>query len=602
MLFRRSALGGGLLCAALLSACGSGSDDDDHDALPPPQASNYQLQILHTNDHHSHLDGSAYDLQLGGMSTRVQLGGFSRVAGVIDRLRTPDTLVLNSGELNGTLYFSLFKGEPDFKLFNALGLDAYQLGNHEFDEGEAVLRGLIDMATFPILGANVKPTSRSPLYGAPIKPYVIREMNGQKVGVIGILKVEKTVNSSMVTDAVEFTEEVSTVRQNVDELKAQGINKIIVLSHLGYDGDLALGRQVNDIDVIIGGDTHDLLDSTGELAAMGLEVDGDYPTVVSAPDGRQVYIAQAWEMALGVGVLNVEFDPQGDVLAARGNIVLPVDKPFLQADAQGDFVAVDAAREAELAALIASSETLALQAPDAEVAAILQPYSQQLEDFRQQTLGSVAQTLPFDRIPAAFAAGSAPTGSYAAYYVADAFLKYMPRADIAIQNAGGVRTQFLQGPFSVADAYTMLPFSNTVATVDLRGADVIAVLEDAAQYALTSGSTGAFPYASHLRFDVFKSQPPGSRIQNVEVKDRAAGTWAPIDPAATYRVATNSFTALGKDGYETFARAIAADPGVHEDSHVAYAVPLVEYFQKHLPGNELPVLDPADYSLKSVTD
>jgi len=601
MFLRRFGLGAGLLCLTLLAACGSGSDDDDHDS-PPPQAANYQLQILHTNDHHSHLDGSAYDLQLGGVATRVQLGGFSRLAGVINRLRTPDTLVLNSGELNGTLYFSLFKGEPDFKLFNALGLDAYQLGNHEFDEGEAVLRGLIDMATFPILAANVRPTAQSPLHGAPIKPYVVREMSGHKVGIIGILKVEKTVNSSMVTDAVEFTEEIATVRRNIDELKAQGIDKIIVLSHLGYDGDIALAGQVDDIDVIIGGDTHELLDSTGELAAMGLEVDGDYPTVATAPNGKPVYIAQAWEMAHGVGVLNVEFDPRGDVVRAQGSIVLPIDKPFLQADAEGEFVAVSAAREAEIAALAESSRTLALQQPDPAVAAILAPYSQELEEFRTQTLGSVAETLPFDRIPAAFAAGSTPTGSYAAYYVADAFLKYMPKADIAIQNAGGVRTQFLQGPFTVADAYTMLPFSNTVATVDMRGDGVVAVLEDAAQYALTSGSTGAFPYASHLRFDVYKSQPKGSRIQNVEVKDRVTGAWTPIDMNATYRVVTNSFTALGKDGYEAFAKAIEANPGVHEDSHVAYAVPLVEYFQKHLAGNLLPALDPADYSLKSVVD
>lgn len=604
MYIRRFRLCAGALSLALLAACGGGSDDDDnHDTTPPPPvAANYQLQILHTNDHHSHLDGSSYDLQLGDSVTRVQLGGFSRLAGVINRLRTPDTLVLNSGELNGTLYFSLFKGEPDFKLFNALGLDAYQIGNHEFDEGEAVLRGLIDMATFPILAANVKPTARSPLYGAPIKPYVIREMNGQKVGIIGILKVEKTVESSMVTDAVEFTEEISTVRKNVAELRSQDVNKIIVLSHLGYDGDIALAGQVDDIDVIIGGDTHELLDSTGELAGMGLDVKGEYPTVATAPNGKPVYIAQAWEMAHGIGVLNVEFDPQGDVVEAQGNIVLPVDKPFLQADADGDFVPVDAGRESQVESIIASSRTLTLQQPDPAVDAILAPYAAELEAFRGETLGSIAQTMPFDRIPASFAAGDTPTGSYAAYYVADAFLKYIPHADIAIQNSGGVRTQFLQGPFTVADAYTMLPFSNTVATVNMRGDGVVAVLEDAADYALTSGSTGAFPYASHLRFDVFKSQAKGSRIQNVEVKDRDTGVWAPIDLTATYRVVTNSFTALGKDGYDAFAEAIAADPGVHEDSHVGYAVPLVEYFQRHLPGGVLPALDPAQYSLKSVTD
>src|SRR5690606_19815029 len=173
---------------------------------------------------------------------------------------------------------------------------------------------------------------------------------------------------------------------------------------------------------------------------------------------------------------------------------------------------------------------------------------------------------------------------------------------IAIQNSGGVRSQFLAGPFTVADAYTMLPFSNTLATVELTGEQVVAVLEDAADYSLTSGSTGAFPYGAHLRFDVVKGAPKGERILNVEVKDRETGEWGAIDGAEIYRVVTNSFTALGRDGYDTFAEAIEADGNVHEDSHVAYAVPLIEYFQNALADGVLGTVDPEEYSLKSVRD
>jgi 5''-nucleotidase/2'',3''-cyclic phosphodiesterase and related esterases len=562
----------------------------------------FTLQILHTNDHHSHLDGSAQDLVIGGETVRVEMGGFSRLAALIDDLRDERTLVLNSGELNGTLYFSLFRGEPDFKLFNALGLDAYQIGNHEFDEGEEVLRTLLDMAEFPVLGANIHPTQASPLHGADILPYVVKEIESEKVAVIGVLKVEKTVESSLVTDAVEFSDEVETVRQTIAELEGQGIDKIIVLSHLGYDMDQELAGEVPGIDVIVGGDTHELLDSTGEIATMGIEADGAYPTVVDGPAGNPVYIVQAWEMAHGLGVLNLGFDGEGNVTRAQGNILLPVDRPFQRLNEAEEFEDLDAGQEAALLAAIEEADTLVLQEPDPVVAELLAPYTQELEAFRGETIGEVEVTMPFERIPAAFAAGETPTGSYAAHVVADAFLAYLPYADIAIQNSGGVRTEFLSGPFTVADAYTMLPFSNTLATLTMTGADVVAVLEDAADYALNSGSTGAFPYASHLRFDVAKGADKGSRIRNVEVRDRESGEWAPIDPAATYRVATNSFTALGKDGYDTFAAVIAADPAALEDSSVAYAVPLVEYFRSHLSDGQLPALSAEDYSLKSVTE
>lgn len=562
----------------------------------------FELQILHTNDHHSHLDGSNQDIVLDGTTYRVEMGGFSRLAALIEDMRTDNTLVLNSGELNGTLYFSLFQGEPDFKLFNALGIDAYQIGNHEFDEGEQVLADLIELAEFPVLGANVHPTPASPLAASEILPYIIKEIDGERVAVLGVLKVEKTVNSSMVTDAVEFTEETETVRETIADLEGQGIDKIIVLSHLGYKEDKKLAAEVSGIDVIIGGDTHDLLDSTGELAEMGLEVDGKYPTIVQSPDGNPVYIVQAWEMAHGLGVLNLTFDDAGEVTDASGNILLPVDRPFQRLGEDEEFVELDQAGEADLLATIEDMATLVLQEPDAEVAAILEPYTNELEEFRSQDLGTIAQTMPFERIPTAFESGETPTGSYAAHVVADSFLVYLPQADIAIQNAGGVRTEFLSGPFTVADAYTMLPFSNTVATLTMTGEQVVAVLEDAADYALNSGSTGAFPYASHLRFDADLGAAKGERILNVEVKDRDTGEWAPIDPEASYRVVTNSFTALGKDGYDTFAEVIAADPAAHEDSSVAYVVPLIEYFSDHLDGGALPPLDADDYSLKSVIE
>ncbi|GAA0358264.1 NAD nucleotidase [Bowmanella denitrificans] len=593
--------------AGMLVACNNDNKPDP--VLPLSSHQPISLKILHTNDHHSYFESQTMDLALnydtesqGNERVRVQLGGFSRIASAIEEYRDANTLVLNSGELNGTLYFSLFKGKVDIQVFNYLGLDAYQLGNHEFDEGDAHLAELIDMASFPILAGNVHPTEKSPLYGKPILPRVIKDIEGEKVAIIGVLKVEKTRESSMVSDQVNFTDEVESVKAQVKELEAEDINKIIVLSHLGYEFDQQLASQVNGIDVIIGGDTHDVLDSTGELTGMGIAVDGEYPTQVSNPEGKPVYIAQAWEYAKGLGRLNVNFDAQGNVETIQGNLELLVADQFQVQDAENKWVAADQSQQQAILQEIGTLTSIRTIAADPAVDAILAPYKLELESFKQSQLGQVDQTMPFTRIPAAFSNGEQPSGSYAAQVVADAFLHYLPKADVAIQNAGGVRAELHQGQFTVADAYQILPFSNTVVTLDLTGEEILQVLNEALDYAQgISASTGAFPYSSHLRYDVVLNASTGQGIKNLEVKDRRSNQWKPIDLQSIYSVATNSFTALGKDGYLTFAKVRETRPDAFEQSDVVYAVPLLEYFRDVLPNHSLPALDWQEYCLKSVS-
>ncbi|MBM7332869.1 MAG: 5'-nucleotidase C-terminal domain-containing protein [Alcanivorax sp.] len=589
-----------------LAACGG---DDDHHGGTSDAAKPLNLQVLYTNDHHSYFEGQSYDLNLdydanqpGGEPVRLSLGGFPRIITAMNDYRNDHTLVLNNGELNGTLYFSLFKGEVDFKVFNTLGLDAYQLGNHEFDEGEAHLRDLLETANFPVITGNIRPTVDSPLFNSDIKPYVVKEIDGEKVAVIGVLKVEKTRESSLVTDAVEFDDEILSVRDHIYALKDQGINKFIVLSHLGYEFDQVLAENVRDIDVIIGGDTHNVLDSTGELAAMGLEVDGDYPTVVQDPDGKPVYIVQAWEYAKGLGRLNIDFDADGVVTDIDGNMELLVGGPYQVQDAGGAWVTADADQTARINGVIDDLTTIRTAEESRQILDILAPYKEQMESFKQETLGQVTEPMPFERIPAPFNAGDTPTGSYTAWVVADAFLKYLPKADVAIQNAGGVRAPLNDGTFTVANAYDILPFSNTVVTIDMTGAQIVKVLNEGLDYAQgISASTGAFPYAAGLRYDVTLGAPEGTGIENVEVRDDN-GNWAPIVESETYSVATNSFTGQGKDGYVTFGEVQTANPDAFENSNVTYVVPLLEYFREELPDQTLPALDPNQYSLKSVTD
>lgn len=604
---------------AMLAGC----IDDGGDSTKAPKP--VSVKILHTNDHHSYLDSSSYDLMIDNVATRVDMGGFARLSTIIEQERNDHSIVVNSGELNGTLYFSLFRGEPDFKLFNELKLDGYTLGNHEFDEGDARLAELIEMANFPILSSNMSPEPASPLYAVKdkIKPYVIKEIDGEKIGIIGILKVEKTKNSSLVSDDVTFTDEIETAKKMVAELEAKGVNKIVLVSHVGYYNDILFAQQVPGLDVIVGGDTHSLLGDTAELAQIGLapiyandqtgpfagyshddiaKMDGlgKYPTTVTGPTGDPVYVVTAWNYAYALGVLNVDFDAEGKVKNADGNIIIPVGDTFQRKNGSGTFVQVAEDVKAQIMAAINASPILTVAGLNATIDALLAPYRVKLEEAKNEVVGSITETMANTRIPTPFAAGQTPTGSYAGQVVAEAFRKTNPAIDVAIQNVGGVRANLLAGPITMAQVIEVLPFSNTIVMINMKGSDIVKVLNEGAYYSLHSGSTGAFPAAAGLRYDVFLSGGEYEVIKNVEVQDRNTGTWSAIANDTVYTVATNSFTAQGKDNYLTFKSVRDADPTVFEDTYILYYVPLVDYI-KGLPNKLLPALDLTTYCLKSVT-
>jgi 5'-nucleotidase len=391
---------------------------------------------------------------------------------------------------------------------------------------------------------------------------------------------------------------------------------------VGYYNDILLAKNVPGLDVIVGGDTHSLLGNASDLEAIGLsqsyesqtgpfdgmthdgieEEDlGSYPTTVTGPEGNPVHVVQAWCYAYGVGILNIDFDADGIAAQAQGNIHIPVDEPFLQRNDDGDRVEVSEDVKSELLQIIEDSPILTLGQVDSEIDALLTPYREEIEASSGVVIGYVSEYMPYTRIPTAFSEGDTPTGSYAAQVVCDAFKETNPKIDFAIQNAGGVRTAFLQGDFTIGDAVTALPFSNTIVMLEMTGAEIRQVLNEAAYYSLHSGSTGAFPYASGLRYDVNLSAAEGNVITDIDMLDEETGNWVSLDETETYTIATNSFTALGKDNYLTFKTVRDADPTKFEDTYILYYIPLKEYIED-LPGQILPALDPAAYCLKTVLE
>jgi len=559
------------------------------------------LQILHINDHHSHLDASKLDLKFDGKTkTRVKVGGIARVASKINELRTSTTLVLHAGDANsGTLYYTLFKGKADVEMMNEIDFDAFTLGNHEFDGGDEILKNFINQAQFPIISANVEVKQGSAL-DEKWDPYIIKDIEGQEVGIIGIEIAQKTKVSSMPSDDIIFYDEAVRAQRYADELKAQGVNKIILLSHFGYENDLELISKVTGIDVIIDGDSHTLM---GDFSAVGLKSSvATYPVNTKDKAGNPVCIAQAWEYSKVLGELHVSFDAAGTVTECKGTPHLLLGNKFKQKNAKKKRVDVNETVRKSILSVIAAQPNLGIVEKDEGIKSKIAVYKTEVDKLKKKKIGTTKR-LKHIRIPLHDYNGndgkSLPLGSQIAPVVSKAFYDLSLRADACIQNAGGVRISLPGGKVTYNTAYTLLPFSNTLYEIDMKGTEIKQVLEDALiNFKDNGGSSGSFPYAYGLRYDIDMTQPKSQRILNLEIMDRKTKKWSLIDSDKLYVIVTNSYTAQGRDGYVTFKEVQKERPGT--DTYLDYAMSFVAYVKaKAKEGKKVNALPKEEHCIKS---
>ena len=260
------------------------------------QANAQDLVILHTNDTHSQITPQVTGEGKG-------LGGYERreayINSVIKKYGKKNVLLVDAGDFSqGSPYFSLFKGDVEIELLNALGYDVTCLGNHEFDNGQEELARRIGNANFPMVCANYD-FSGGPLEGA-VKPYVILKKGGKKIGIIGLLCNIKGVVSSKYLENAKYLNPVKTVNKYALELKNQHkCDLIIALSHCGHNsgresnpGDEYIAANSENVDIIVGGHSHTKLKDK---------------VVVKNKLGRDVIIVQDGEKGEYVGKLDVWF-------------------------------------------------------------------------------------------------------------------------------------------------------------------------------------------------------------------------------------------------------------------------------------------------------
>jgi 5'-nucleotidase len=297
-----------------------------------------------------------------------------------------------------------------------------------------------------------------------------------------------------------------------------------------------------------------------------------------------------------VGNADITFDDMGKVTNCGGSPIFPVS-PSIGMDGNKTALSTgDAAKV--LTALKMNSAIISVEAnPDLVTA--MKGYDAQVKELKTKVIGSVtgdklclARTPGDGRSTICTVMDTYQYGSDITNLVAKAFMFITPTADIGIQNGGGVRVDVEVGDLSMNDAFTLLPFSNTIVTLAMTGTQVKQVLEDA----LTSsagGGTGSYPYASGLRFDVDMSKADNMRVSNIMVNKRVAGEWTAMDMMATYSVVTNNYIAAGKDGYTTFGTLTYAD------TYKEYAQAWIDYVLDVKTVSKLPV---AEYSTQKFTN
>ncbi|MDZ4717105.1 MAG: 5'-nucleotidase C-terminal domain-containing protein [Roseiflexaceae bacterium] len=467
----------------------------------------YQLRIFHTNDHHARIEPVT-----GGTPVAPIHAGVSRRKTLLDGLRRDaskqNVLLLDAGDVfQGTLFFTQYRGLADLEFYNALEYDAVAIGNHEFDIGQQPLADFISRAKFPVLSANIKTDRSSPLYGK-ITPWYVKWVGGQPIGIIGVT-TEDTETLSNPGPGITFTPAIDAVKLGVADLRSRGVNKIIVLSHLGITVDRDLGKRVDGVAAIIGGHSHTPM---GAMLPKPTSAQ-PYPEVVPSPSGKPVIIATDWEWGRWLGDLTLGFDSNGDITS------------------------VVAGQPTEVAASIT---------PDPGYENRIAVFSAPINALRKQKIGDTSVLLNGARTDVR--SKETNLGNF----VADSTLAKTKAAGttLAIVNGGGVRTSIAAGPITLGNVLEVLPFGNTMVVMTITGAQVREALENGVSQ--VEAGAGRFPQVGGMRYTFEPKAAVGSRIGSVDVKDGSG--YKPLDPAASYKIVVNNFIAAGGDGYSVLTK------------------------------------------------
>jgi 2',3'-cyclic-nucleotide 2'-phosphodiesterase (5'-nucleotidase family) len=432
---------------------------------------------MYTNDFHSAFDPiPAYWLK-----GSPKLGGAAQLATLINQIRRRDRTVFlfDTGDMFTGMLSNVTRGEALMEMMMSMSYDAMAIGNHEFDYGSANFERQMNRVPFPVLGANIFYKGTSHRYA---RPYTIIERNGVRLGVIGIIgqDARSVALPSGITE-LDFLDPIPVVRDLVRELKPQ-VDLIVLLAHQGktgpqqtdaearpevqrdFDEDIRLCGEVEGIDVFVGGHAH-----------RGIETPFVHPKT-----GTLIVQTYGYGTRLGYLKLRVK---GGNVVSHEGELLRVWSDRLL---------------------------------PDPVVAAKIRRYKKQAAPQIGKVVGRLKTRLVRD-YNAESSLGS---------FVADV-LRETSGAEIAFENAGGLRADLPAGTVTNGNVLDALPFLNSLVVCRMTGAQIREVLEQG--LSLERGLI----QVSGIRAIYDLSRPIGRRLISLQIGDR------PVENERTYTAASN---------------------------------------------------------------
>ena len=439
------------------------------------------LVIMHLNDTHGRVEEGKYD----GM-------GYARVKTLVDAERevNDNVLLIDAGDtIHGTVFAALSRGESIVDIMNTMDYTAMAPGNHDFNYGLDRLEELEEKMNFEVLASNVEYKENG---NTAFKPYIIKEIDGMKIGILGVSTPETAYKTSPTNvEAVTFTNPIATAKKAVKELSDKGVHYIIAVSHLGMDEDsyytsIRLAEEVEGIDLIVDGHSHTTLKN-------GLQLD-------------DTLIVQTgfYDKNLGKVEIAINTDGSSDTTAS----------------------------------LISKDFAMENVAKDAGIVETIQNIKVTNEKITGIVLGHSDITLDGER-------DQVRTGETNLGNLLTTSMLKKTGADLAITNGGGIRASINEGQITKGDVISVLPFGNYVVVIEVTGQDVVDAIENGIQS--YPNARGAFPHIDGMTVKFDPSKEAFSRVVEVTMADGEK-----LDPAKTYTVATNDFMAVGGDQYSSF--------------------------------------------------
>jgi 5'-nucleotidase/UDP-sugar diphosphatase len=412
---------------------------------PDSAGKNYELVLLHTNDHHGAV------LPINGQ------GGLAELAAFVKQVRQDNThvLLVDAGDINtGPALSNMFAAEPDFLAYNMMGYDAATMGNHEFDKDQAQLLRQIGLANFPFFSSNIKTADGEFLGG---RQYLIKNYGGLRVGIFGITTLRSRVIASPDPSLV-WINEIDAARAAVQALKQEGADLIIGLTHIGdvkegpdHITSPELAAAVPGIDIIVDGHSHSFFEAPKKAG------------------NTYIVTANEWGKYAGYGRITV--------------------KDGLLAGFDWRPERINTAEQQSYA-------------PNMAVAAILAPYVEKANASLKEVVGEAAEEFVFGNRLTRYqetALGNLVTDANVWYFKT----VFNQDIDFAFHNGGNIRAPLPKGPITQESVLTLLPFENYLYIVSLKGSAIIEMFDFIAT--IPQGAGGFPQFSREVRFTIDKT-------------------------------------------------------------------------------------------------